>query len=184
MLKEEDCKPHGRYLFAQDYFSVKSLAIWQNECIIRCKDKEKGDAYTKYINWKPAKNEIAVFTLYAYADFPIPKKMDTIFRLDDPSHVAHTEFELTQSIYEAWYPMEEINHGHKHLCVFSFSETVPEIVYSLHSLSGKFSTLSKEHPLLGFCHSADFEAIKIRIDKVKKLEKQHGEKWWVYDDGE
>lgn len=105
MRTEEQCIPSERFLFADEYFSDKAVAIWQSECIKRCKDKQKEEAYERYINWVRKENEIAVFTLYAYADFDIPKKFDIIFYLDNPSEFLKIDYELTQSIHEAWFPL-------------------------------------------------------------------------------
>jgi len=125
MQTEEQCNPSQRFLFAGEYFSDKAIAIWKSECIKRCKDKEKGVSYEKYINWTQRKNEIAVFTLYAYADFNIPKKFDIIFHLDNPKEFLRIDYELTQSIHEAWFPLDTVDHGHKHLCIFLFDKPYP-----------------------------------------------------------
>lgn len=132
MRTEEQCKPNQRFLFSDEYFSDKAIAIWQSECVKRCKAKDKGNAYEKYVNWTRQENEIAVFTLYAYADFNIPKQFDIIFHLDNPNEFLRIDYELTQSIYEAWFPSNTVEHGHKHLCIFSFDKTLPAIFKILH----------------------------------------------------
>ncbi len=184
MQTEEQCKPSERFLFGDEYFSDKAVAIWKSECIKRCKDKEKGKAYKKYISWVRQENEIAVFTLYAYADFDIPKKFDIIFYLDNPKEFLKIDYELTQSIHEAWFPLDTIDHGHKHLCIFKFDKKVPDILYLLHEGKGMFSISSKHRKALGFCNSKDFEAISKRIEKKIKLEPLYGNKWREYDEGE
>ncbi|MDI9342738.1 MAG: hypothetical protein QM534_19350 [Sediminibacterium sp.] len=184
MQTEEQCKPNERFLFAEQYFSDKAIAILQSECIKRCKDKPKGQAYERYINWKRKENEIAIFTLYAYAGFDVPKKFDIIFHLDNPNDFLKIDYQLSQSVYEAWFPTDTIDDGHKHLCIFSFDKCLPEILNTLYQEDGKFSTLPKGQKSLGFCHSKDFDEIKKRIEKTLELKNLHGEKWWEYDDGE
>lgn len=184
MQTEEQCHPNQRFLFANSYFSDKAISSWQSECIKRCKDKEKGEPYRRFINWTRNENEIAVFTLYAYADFKIPKKLDVIFHLNNPKAFIKVDYELIQSIYEAWYPTETIAHGHKHLCVFSFSKSLPDILQILHKEEAKFSTSPKGQIQLGFCKSEDFEAITKGIEKTLELKKLYGDKWWEHDDGE
>jgi hypothetical protein len=183
MLTEEQCKPSQRFLFAEEYFSDKAIAIWQNECVKRCKDKDKGAAYENYVNWSRKQNEIAVFTLYAYADFSIPKKFDIIFHLDNPKELLRIDYELIQSIHEAWFPLDTVHHGHKHLCIFSFDKSLPDILNTLHKAEDKFSTSPKGQKKLGFCNSNDFNTIAKRIEKTLGLKKLYGEKWWEYDDG-
>ncbi len=127
---------------------------------------------------------MAVFTQYAYADFSIPKKFDIIFHLENRKEFLKIDYELTQSIHEAWFPLYTVDHGHKHLCVFSFDKILPDILYTLHKGEEKFSTSPKAQKLLGFCHSKDFDAITKRIEKTLGLKKLYGDKWWEHYDGE
>ncbi|MBA5794047.1 hypothetical protein H1R17_11825 [Flavobacterium sp. xlx-214] len=184
MQTEDQCKPSQRFLFADEYFSDKAITIWQSECIKRCKDKPKGQAYEKYIKWIRKENEIAVFTLYAYADFEIPKKFDIIFHLDNPKDFIKIDYELTQSIHEAWFPLNTVDAGHKHLCVFTFDKTIPKIFNTLHKGNEKFSTSPKGQKLLGFCNSKDFDDIKTGIEKTLELRKLYGENWSKYNNEE
>lgn len=181
MQTEEQCRPSERYLFAEEYFSDRSISIWQKECIKRCKDKPKGAAYEKYINWVRQDNEIAVFTLYAYADFFIPKRFDTIFLTESPDNFIEIEYLLTQSIHEAWLPLDFVDHGHKHLCVFQFEKGIPEILRLLHKSQGKFSTSSKKQTTIGFCNSNDFDEIRARLKRNIELKKQYGDKWCEHE---
>ncbi|MGN6647390.1 MAG: hypothetical protein ACTHJT_12770 [Cytophaga sp.] len=128
MRTEEATRPEERYLVSSEYFSDMATAIWQAECIKRCKDKDQSPAYEKYLNWVRQDNEIAVFMLYAYADLEIPKTFDIIFQMDKPENYIQEVYVLTQSIYEAWLPMDSMSHGHKHLCMLTFKKAVPEII--------------------------------------------------------
>lgn len=184
MLTEKQCKQNQRYLFADEYFSDKVIDIWKSECLKRCEDKEKSSAYERYLSWTRQQNEIAVFTLYAYADLEIPKKFDIIFHTDDPKDFVRVEYELTQSIHEAWFPIDSVDHGHKHLCVFRFHKEPPDILKTLHEEYEKFSTVPKGQRSLGFCNSSDLSAITTRIEKTRKLRSIYGDTWWKYDDGE
>src|SRR5690606_22868204 len=152
------------------------------ECIERCRHRQKGAAYERDINWIRNENEIAVFTLYAYADFDIPKKFDIIFHLDNPKEFLKVDYQLTQSIHNAWFPLETVEDGHKHLCVFSFKEFLPRILDTLHREDTRFSTAPKGQKSLGFCNSKDFEAIKERIEKMLELKALYGANWLAYDD--
>jgi hypothetical protein len=166
MRTEEQTQPSERYLFAEQYFSDKAISIWKAECIKRFKDKAKEETYEQYVNWIRKDNEIAVFTLYAHADFKIPKKFDIVFQVDNPANYIKEEYELTQSIFEAWCPMDNVNHGHKHLCVFKFKNNIPAIFEILHQEDQRFPTITNRSKTLGFCHSNDFEEIKQGRQKV------------------
>jgi len=182
MRSEEQCDPCGRYLDANQYFSDNAIAVWKSECIERCKDKPRDQAYERYINWQRASNEIAVFTMYAYADFSIPKKFDIVFEKNNPANFIKSGYQLTQSIWEGWAPSGSIDHGHKHLCVFSFDGALPDILKLLHMQDEKFSTADKAHAYLGFCNSGDFESIRVNIERIISLKKQYGNNWWQHDD--
>lgn len=167
MRTEEQCEPQERYLFTDEIWSDESIFFWQNRCIERCKNRDdKGEEYEKYINWKRKSNEVALFTMYAYADFKIPKQFDCIFDLRNPSNFISTQMTLTQSIWEAWFPMDLIDHGHKHLCIFEFEEEIPAILDKLHILKSNFSNVPKETSRLGICQMKDFEEIKYERELI------------------
>jgi hypothetical protein len=149
----------SRYLFAYSFFSDELIHQLQIECQKKCVDREKGKSYEKFMQWQRAKNEMAIFTLYAWADLDIPKKLDCIFRQDNPVEHIITNFEITQSIWEAWYPTERIDKGHKHLCVFSFEDKIPDLMYLLHEEKSTPSTIPSNQIMLGFCSSEDFAGI-------------------------
>jgi hypothetical protein len=180
MRPEIDCKSSERYLYADAFFTDKVIQISQEECRKRLKDREKNIFYDNYVNWIRQEDEIAVFTLYAYADFDIPKRFDCIFNCDNSKHYEIVNFELTQSIWEAWFPINSIDHGHKHLCIFKFDDEIPDIINLLHKEDNKFSSVPKKHVKLGFCNSSDLPAISEQLAKVLILKEHYGDKWWAH----
>jgi len=181
MLTEAACSSKGRYLVAQEFYSDAAIKIWQHECVQRHKNQPKTTEYDAYVRWQRQANEIAVFTLYAYADFAIPKQFDCIFHVDNPSKHLLVSFRLTQSILEAWLPLTHINHGHKHLSVFMFGHAVPAIFQVLHEAEGKSSTVSNAQAMLGFCQAADLPAIMAEAKRVAQLKAQFGTSWWEHN---
>lgn len=167
--------PQHRYLFASEHFGDSAIAIWKEECIRRCQKKVMGKAYETYLNWIRQENELAVFTLYAYADLAVPMRFNTIFDLGNPDNFHQEEFELTQSIWEAWLPGDVILSGHKHLCVFRFRGQVPPILHLLHAQQGKFCDSPVGQARFGFCNSQDFGAIAQEIKRVQWLKRMQGE---------
>lgn len=163
MLNEEKCQPQEKYLFTDELFSDESIIIWQNECVERFENREKTKEYEKFINWKCKNNEVALSTLYAYANLKIPKQFDCIFELRNPSSFIITKFTLIQSIWEGWCPWNSIEHGCKHLCIFEFEDKIPKIVKQLHIMKNKFSDVPKEAVKLGICQKKNFEEIKLHI---------------------
>ncbi len=149
MQTETQAEPYERYLFAYGYFSDELIAAYKEKCMTRHEGKPKSEVYQNFINWVRQENEIAVFTLYAYADLPVPKTFDIIFQIDNPENYVKEEYMLTQSI----------DHGHKHLCILKFNGKIPAIMKLLDVELGQ-STLNRNG--LGFCSSIDFEKIKQR----------------------
>ena len=159
MQTEKQCNTSERYLFADTYFSDEAIEIAKSECVKRCKDKEKGQPYNTFVKWVRKPNEIAVFTLYAYADLYVPKHFDIIFELDNPSNFIKINFILTQSIHDAWFPTDIIDHGHKHLCIFQFDLDLPDIFKILNKQTQKFTDIKRGLKMLGFCNSQNFSEI-------------------------
>ena len=124
--------------------------------------------------------QIKVFWLLRWFLKICPKKAAAY----NPKEFLRINYELTQSIHEAWFPLDTVDDGHKHLCIFSFDKSLPDILNSLHKAEGKFSTSLKGQIKLGFCNSENFDAITKRIEKTLELKKLYGDKWWEYDDGE
>lgn len=184
MRTEEECPSNQRYLFGDVYFSDNGLAIWKNEVIKRHALRQKDWVYERYINWQKTDNEIAIFTWYAYAEFALPKKFDIIFQTDKPENFINVNYELVQSLYEGWIPLDRIEDGHKHVCILRFENTIPDILYSLH----RVEKINPNHPIdqtmLGFCNSADFTAIKQRIYRKQNLKSIYGNEWTQYDNEE
>ena len=151
---------NNRYLFAGEYFSDKAIGLWKDETRLRCKDKPQGKIFHDYIQWERQDHEIAVFTMYAYADLAIPKEFDIIFEINQRENFVKTKYCLTKCLWEAWYPTDFLGLGHKHLCIFSFEQSIPSILYLLHKNDGMRTTAPTGQVELGFCTSEDFREIK------------------------
>jgi hypothetical protein len=180
MLAESESKISQRFLQTDCRFGTEAIEIWQSESRSRCSKKEKDDAYLKYIHWKEKHNEIALFTLYAYADLKVPKEFSCIFDYRNPERFFESKMNLTQSILEAWYPINTIDHGHKHLAIFKFEEEIPSMVLGLHLEKQKFSSVPKNSLMLGICQIEDYETIKKYLLTVTELRKKHGTDWFEF----
>jgi len=75
MLAESNSKISSRFLQTNCRFGTEAIDIWKTECRSRCARKENTEAYYKYLDWKANGNEVALFSLYAYADLNIPKTL-------------------------------------------------------------------------------------------------------------
>lgn len=80
--------------------------------------------------------------------------------------------------------IDEVGHGHKHLCVFTFETGLPDILNKLQKVNGKYISAFNVPKALGFCNAKDFEEIKVKIEKTLELRKLSGDKWLEYDNEE
>jgi len=177
MLKEEQTEPKERYLLAVASFADRAIKIWKQELVKRRTGKQHDAFYHKYLNWEPTPNEIAIFTMYAYADFLIPRRFDCIFNNSNPEINICTEYTISQSIFEGWYPIDCIEHGHKHLCILTFENSVPDILYELHRHANKYADLPLKNTWLGLCESKNLQAIIDDKKYIEKLKHLYGDNW-------
>ncbi len=131
----------------------------------------------KYLDWKKSENEIALFTMYAYADLKIPKEFSCIFDLKNPARMWTCKMTLTQSIWEGWYPIDYIEHGHKHLAIFKFEDKIPEIILELYEVKNKDINLPESYRTIGICQIKDYQKIKKYLITSEELRKKHGVNW-------
>lgn len=182
MLKEELVNSSERFLQAFSICSDAVVNAWKGETLKRCWNKEKDTAYKTFINWRRRKNEVAILITYAYADFSIPKQFDCIFNYAEPYKYIQTAFILKQSIWNGWYPINCIEHGHNHICIFEFENGPPPIINNLYIEKQKYSTWRwDEKKVLGFCQSTDIKNIIERRQKMNDLRKLYGNDWMEFD---
>ncbi|MBO2010426.1 hypothetical protein [Hymenobacter negativus] len=180
MQTESQAPPETRYLFAYSVFEYAAIQVLQADCVRNCKDRQKGEAYHKFIKWLPKPNELLVSTLYAYADLSLPKRFNCIFHCANPrDYYVLMNYELTQSVLNGWFPIESIEHGHRHFCVFCFEGEVPAIFNLLCKEDGRFLEPPewKWRAKLGFCNVHDLPAITARWEKDTRLKEKYGNDW-------
>ncbi len=159
MLEEKNCLLKERYLCATFLLSDNAIKLWKQNTVKRF--QQKSEEYHKYINWNRSENEVAVFSLYAYADLKLNKKFEIIFDIDNPERFVLSSFYIRQSIFEGWGPIETIAHGHKHLLILEFDKDVPDLIYKLYREDNLISTLPKGYSRIGFCNEESFEQIRL-----------------------
>ena len=184
MRNEGDCQTIEKYLVTDEIISDETIDIWKMESSSRLKAEQKGELFDKFMNWKRSENERVLFTMYAYADLKIPKKFDCIFNLRKPSEFVLKPFKLTQILYESFLPIDRLEHGHKHTCIFEFDDDVPEMINKLFVSTGKYSNIPKDTFRIGICDSNDFTDIRKFIELKWNLIEKHGSKWLDYLDTE
>lgn len=157
MQKLTDVIPECRYLLVNERWSDDTIDEWKEKMIKRFSDKSKPDLFDSYLQWKPAENEVAVFSLYACADIPVPAMWDCIFDMNDPERYCHVSFTITQAVWEGWCPSDVIGDGHKHLLILSFNGQPPEILRELRE--GKAKYVKEQEVRLGLCRLEDLPHI-------------------------
>ena len=98
MQTEAQCPPTGRFLLADELLTDRAIRFIQAECVRRNRGKEATAAYQQFTGWVRQANQVALFTLYAYADLAVPKKYDCLFNYNNPAQFVRAACELTYSI--------------------------------------------------------------------------------------
>lgn len=180
MLAEEKSKISNRFLQTDCRFGKGALDIWKKECVVRCAKREKTEAYYNYLNWKAIESEVALFSLYAYADLNLPKSFSCIFNYRKPDIHLQTQLTITQSIWEGWYPTNTIEHGHKHLIIANFEIEIPNLILELHEENDKYSSVPKQSLILGICQIEDYGNITKSLKIESELRNKYGANWFDY----
>ena len=79
-------------------------------------------------------------TMYAYADIFLPKQFDIAFQIDKPDNYSDTTFVINQAITNGWTSVNQIDHGHKHIVMIEFPNSVPGIFNLLPAFSDNGTT--------------------------------------------
>ena len=160
MLSEKDSKPSERYLFSQCYFSDKAINELKENIRGMYKEREKDEFFLRFDSWQRQQKEILIYTSYAYADIDIPRKFDCLFELQNPENKYVGKCEITQAVLNAWAPINQMCHGHKHLCVMNFENGIPELIKILNKVEDLSTYDWRQKSLLGICDQKDFPFIK------------------------
>ena len=132
------------------------------------------------LNWQETEREIGFYSDLAYADLEVPKKFNCIFDYQNPEINVEVKMILTQSIFSSLYPINMIEHVHRHLIILKFDDKIPELISNLCLVQKNMLELPKDYPMLGICQIEDFKFIKNNLVSIKKLKQRHGGKWYNY----
>ncbi|MES1181719.1 MAG: hypothetical protein ABUL44_02895 [Flavobacterium sp.] len=163
MLAEINTDSSERYLLCNRFIPDKIIKRIKDDLKSFWADRQKDELYFEFINWQKKSNEIALLTLYAYADIIFLKKFDTIFQIDNPNNYTTTEFLIKHIVMDSRVALNEIAHGHKHILILEFSNAVPSI-FNLLSEFKENEWLDNKIEL-GICSNVDFDAIKINLNR-------------------
>jgi hypothetical protein len=96
--------PSGRFLLADGLLTDRAIHFIQAECLRRNRGEEVTAAYQQFANWVRQANQVALFTLYAYADLAVPKKYDCLFNYDDPAQFVQVVYNSRKVSGRAGFP--------------------------------------------------------------------------------
>ncbi len=158
MLSENNVPVAERYLIVEGHLTTTAMKL-----------------LSKGLPSQLSSNNRICFVSYAYADLPIPKEFDTLFRFNrnetvvrwgedadivfQPYRLASATFTcirivaVTQQFAHKW---QEVSHGWKTVCVLEFPDGVPSIVDELPTVDAWFE--SRE--FIALCSRATLQAIQ------------------------
>jgi len=182
MQTEAQCPPTSRFLLADELLTDRAIRLIQAECVRRNRGRDATVAYQQFASWVRQANQVVLFTLYAYADIALPRKYDCLFNYNNPAQFVRAAYEVTHSIWEGWLPLDQVEHGHKHICVLTFTDQVPDIVHSLYQEDGDFAHPWFHELKVGLCDFGDFDAITRALTRRAHLKETYGTTWWEHEE--
>ena len=84
------------------------------------------EARLKQYNDRDKSEETAIVTLYAYADIPLGRRYETLWRRDGTSQRFEADCVVEHALFSGWFPADMIDHGHKHILIVRMSESVAD----------------------------------------------------------
>lgn len=166
MKTTQDIPVHQRYLVA--------IQLMSADAIQRCKEatqrlldrmainspSQPSTQVLEFLNWEPQQNQFALLTSYAYADLQIPCQFDCLFDVRDPHNSESCELTIIQSVFEGYYPIKGIEHGHKHLLICrSENGTLPHLIQKLLVATDLGYEATPNSFRMGICLLSDYPMI-------------------------
>jgi hypothetical protein len=159
MLTEVKVDSPNRWFRCQNFLPEDVMRRVKEDVKVFMADRNKDDLYNELIDWRQRPNEIVVLTMYAYADIELPKRFDTVFEIENPDNFEEVSVQIRYAIFNGYAPVDLISHGHKHILVLEFIDSVPAIFNLLQPFNDK-TRMSASEGQLGLCSKSDFQAIK------------------------
>ncbi len=172
MRTEQECEPYERYLYSDEILCETAINGLKLEIKKRYENRKKDHCYEKFLKWEKKENEILIFTYYSYADIKIPKKMNCLFNHKNPNEFVECSMKITQSIYEGFYPIDSIEHGHKHFFVLEFINKIPKIINEIYKSTNIMQEPTGSNYQIAICNLEDFEYIKRDIQNQQQLKEK------------
>jgi hypothetical protein len=150
-----------RYLMVASRLSPQSVErldlVTVPEAVRRCGERlgeKAAGTVWRYLQRPRHPEAIHLVVIAAYADLPLGKEYDILFRLRPPHDPEPTRAVLCHVVN--WgLPWHEVSHGHHQICVFEFPEGVPSLIQDLHVETDD----GRSVPRLGLCSRASWEYI-------------------------
>ena len=165
MTLDLDCPQDQRYLYTDILLPQDSFDWWKQAAARFWERKLKTgkgfdeSLYQKYMNWSLGDKQFALYTMYAYANFTIPKKFTCVFDMRNPMRFEECELTLKISAYEAMFCTNDVDAGHKHLQVFETKQSIPKLVMEMKATHGQY-VYDPKALKIGLCMIEDYESIK------------------------
>jgi hypothetical protein len=160
MIEENKVPINERFLTIDSYFleeTIDEIKAYLFAGHVRVIYQEGHD---KFINWQPNSREIALLSMYAYADFEIPRAFNIIFELNNPDNFIEVDFTITQAIFNGWAAVDSVGHGNKHVIIVRFEAKISDFLNQLMPFDKHRYQLNSR---FAFCKKDDFLTISNSI---------------------
>lgn len=109
-------------------------------------------------NSRDKADDRAFYTLYAYADIPLGRRYDCLFRKDGRPESVSVDCTIEHIIFESWFPVGKLEKGHKHVVFLSFDSAIPECIPTFEC----WEDVGQNDWLYGLCDQATYNARQAR----------------------
>jgi hypothetical protein len=164
MIEERKVLINERFLIIDSYFLKETIDEIKAYLLAGHVKVIYQEGHDKFINWQPNSREIALLSMYAYADFEIPRAFDIIFELNNPDNFIEVHCTITQAIFNGWAAVDSVEHGSKHVIIVRFEAEIPDFLNQLMPFDKHRYQLDYH---FAFCKKDDFLA----ISNSKKFQK-------------
>jgi hypothetical protein len=119
--------------------SDKTLDQLKNQVMRVMRDQLDEPLVSPFLNWKKKNNEVFLYATYSTVEFSLPITFDTFFWHGSDNFIP-TSVHIPFSIINGWAPTQNVNIGHKYVCLLQFQGEIPEVIKELPEVNDTLNT--------------------------------------------
>lgn len=90
-------------------------------------------------------NTLCLFISFSYADIPLGKSFDVLFKIDNPVIAVESKCIIRAVTQQFSEPINKIPYGWKTICLLEFQDRIPDFVQILPTIDDWYSSKRYQH---------------------------------------